>query len=268
MRQTRAGTRIIVQRPLMPWALALLYGLSACRASIAAPLEIMVEDAAAPWSQADGSGYANDVVKSAFRAAGVDVLLRVVPYARCKQMVASGNVAGCFSMSWDRATTGKVDFSAKPLFSVRAEYVYNASKPLAAKNESELAAGTKVGTVIGYEYPESTNRLRERGIVFEEAQSEVTNLKKLAAGRIDAAIINVDAAKKVDFVINRAGVGGKVLPVFRSAAFGSYIGFSRMHRQGEWACEKFNAGYALITNSGDLGRIKERWGLAPEMEVR
>ncbi|MDQ3234511.1 MAG: hypothetical protein M3Q07_22130 [Pseudobdellovibrionaceae bacterium] len=32
------------------------------------PLEIMVEDAAPPWSGADGKGYANDVVKDRDKA--------------------------------------------------------------------------------------------------------------------------------------------------------------------------------------------------------
>src|SRR5882672_3584311 len=60
-------------------------------------LIIAVEDDAAPWSLADGTGYANDVVVAAFRAVGVDVQLRVMPYARCKRMAISGDVVACLS---------------------------------------------------------------------------------------------------------------------------------------------------------------------------
>ena len=35
-------------------------------------LEIAVEDDAAPWSQPDGTGYANDLVRAAFAAVGID----------------------------------------------------------------------------------------------------------------------------------------------------------------------------------------------------
>ena len=55
-------------------------------------VDIGVEDAAAPWSQADGTGYANDLVRASFRAVGVDVRLHVLPYARCKQHVVKGEL--------------------------------------------------------------------------------------------------------------------------------------------------------------------------------
>ncbi|WP_423049241.1 hypothetical protein [Undibacterium sp. SXout7W] len=48
-------------------------------------IEIMVEDAADPFSKADGTGYANDQVVAAFSAVGVDIKFNVVPYVRCKK---------------------------------------------------------------------------------------------------------------------------------------------------------------------------------------
>jgi hypothetical protein len=64
---------------------------SACIAQeVRETLTIMVEDAAAPWSRSDGTGYANDVVVAAFKEMGVEIQLRVVPYSRCKYLVLSG----------------------------------------------------------------------------------------------------------------------------------------------------------------------------------
>ena len=85
-------------------------------------LVIAVEDDAAPWSLADGSGYANDIVSIAFKAVGVDVQLKVVPYARCKRMVVNGDVAGCFSMSPAPELAGLVELSEQPIFSCYAGY--------------------------------------------------------------------------------------------------------------------------------------------------
>src|SRR5688572_9362570 len=62
-------------------------------------IDIGVEDAAAPWSQADGTGYANDVARAAFAAAGVEVRMHVLPYTRCKQLVVKGELVACVSMS-------------------------------------------------------------------------------------------------------------------------------------------------------------------------
>ena len=66
---------------------------------LAADLKIMAEDAAEPFSRADGTGYANDVVKAAFHAVGVEIAFDVVPYARCKKDAEDGKIAACFSMS-------------------------------------------------------------------------------------------------------------------------------------------------------------------------
>src|SRR6185369_408698 len=86
---------------------------------------IAVEDDAAPWSRADGSGYANDLVISAFKAVGIDVELKVVPYARCKRMAINAEAAGCFSTSPASSLEGSIDLAAKPLFTVTSGYFYN-----------------------------------------------------------------------------------------------------------------------------------------------
>src|SRR5277367_4729259 len=64
------------------------------------PLTIMVEDASEPFSRRDGTGYANDIVRAAFKAAGIEVGLDVVPYARCKKSLEDGATPACFAMSW------------------------------------------------------------------------------------------------------------------------------------------------------------------------
>ena len=64
---------------------------------------------------------------------------------------------------------------------------------MAIKREEDLARKIIVGTVVGYEYPPSFYRLRDRGLIeIEACPSEELNLKKLAAGRIDAALIKHD----------------------------------------------------------------------------
>src|SRR5258706_1006278 len=78
---------------------------------LAADLQIMAEDAAEPFSRADGTGYANEIVKTAFHAAGVEIRFDVVPYARCKKDVDDGKVLACFSMSWDRGVEDTGVFS-------------------------------------------------------------------------------------------------------------------------------------------------------------
>jgi ABC-type amino acid transport substrate-binding protein len=222
-------------------------------------LEIMVEDGAAPWSQADGTGVANDIVRAAFDAAGVAVALLPVTYARCKYEVANGMVAACFSMATDPALAGKVAMPKRPLFQIRPQYFQNPQRPLQAASEADIRPGTVIGIVDGYEYPPAVAALAQRGVILESIGSEGANLKKLASGRIDAALVNLDELKSGPFVVRSAGVEGKVAPLFQSAGLDVYIGFSVKHPRGSWARERFDEGFAIIERNGTMRNILERW---------
>ncbi len=221
---------------------------------------LSVEDDAAPWSRPDGSGYVNDLVVAAYRAVGVEVDLRVVPYARCKRMAFNGEVAGCFSTSPSPDFKGLVELSDQPLFSVTSGYFYNVKKPPSVSRQEDLPAATIVGTVIGYEYPASFEELKaQRKLVVEESPSEDANLRKLAAGRIDLALLNYNNMKSPELLIKRAGVVGQVKTGFEAGSMNSYIAFSTKHPDGTWAREQFNKGFTVIKTNGTLHRIRKTW---------
>jgi len=222
-------------------------------------IDIGVEDAAAPWSQGDGTGYANDLARAAFDAVGVDVRLHVLPYARCKQQVLNGALVACVSMSPAPELNRVVRFSAQPLFVFTCRFFENPHAPLPRRIE-DFPRGIRVGTVIGYEYPpEMLARLDRRGAVYDPAPSEETNLRKLAAGRIAAAVVNSDTVKSSDWVAERAGVTGRVRSVFSIGRMPAYIGFSTVHPRGRVLADRFDRGYALIIESGERDRIQRRW---------
>lgn len=235
---------------------ALLCGLAT---AAPAPLHILVEDASDPFSRADGSGYANEVVVAAFKAAGVDVVLDVVPYARCKAYVLRGLSVACFGMSWDPAFQGKIRFASAPLYSVTPIYFQNAGHRVAARSEAELGKGSNIGVVNGYEYPESALRAQARGAVFHAARSERINLKKLALNRLDLALVMTNDLQGTAFLPNDAGVAGQVVPAFASGKLDTFIGFSTQHAQGKWARDKFNHGYASLVKNGKFKEIWMRW---------
>ena len=221
---------------------------------------LSVEDDASPWSRSDGSGYANDLVVAAYRAVGVEVDLKVVPYARCKRMAVNGEVAGCFSTSPSPDSKGLIELSDRPLFSVTSGYFYNVNKPPSVSRQESLPAETIVGTVIGYEYPASFEQLRvQKKLVVEESPSEDVNLRKLAAGRIDLALLNYNEMKSPESLMKRAGVVGQVKTGFEAGSMNSYIAFSTKHPDGRWAREQFNKGFTIITANGTLHRIKKAW---------
>src|SRR5258705_13760737 len=77
------------------------------------------EDDAGPWSYADGTGYVNDVVRAAFESVGWSVSFETLPYARCKAMLLSGQLAACFSTSRTPELAPKLLFSREPV--IRAQ---------------------------------------------------------------------------------------------------------------------------------------------------
>jgi polar amino acid transport system substrate-binding protein len=221
---------------------------------------IAVEDDAAPWSQADGTGYANDIVLAAFKAVGISVDFRVVPYARCKRMAINGDVHGCFSMSPSKEFNDAIELSAKPLFTCAAGYFYNVNKPPRVSRQQDLPPKTVVGTVIGYEYPPQFESLINRGvIVLEPSESEDLNLRKLALGRVDFAVLTHNETKTASWLIRRAGLTGKVKVGFSAGALKSYIGFSKKSPGGHWALREFNRGHRAIITNGTLRQIRTKW---------
>jgi ABC-type amino acid transport substrate-binding protein len=222
--------------------------------------EIAVEDEADPWSRKDGSGYVNDVVRAAFAAVGVDVKLLVMPYARCKQMTIDGTLPACVSMSANVLQPDPVTFSATPVFVFTSDYFVRVDYPVNARNASELPRGTVVGVVLGYEYPESIYRLSRDGvIVLDYSASETINLHKLVAGRLDAAMVNYDFLKTIDYVVKTSGVEGKVRNVFSAGTMPAFIGFSHKHPRASWAAERYARGVAIITANGTAKRIRDAW---------
>jgi hypothetical protein len=191
-----------LMRSTMPrWCLTVLpilaaagWGAQAATAAPAAPapapVHVLVEDAASPWSDHLGVGLANDLVRAAFEAAGSPATLTVVPYARCKALVLQGAAPSCFSMSAAPELKGTVRFADRPLYSVTAHFY--AAKHSRLRSLGDLRPGMRVGIVNAYEYPPEVQELARRGVILESARSEVVNLRKLAAGRLDLALVLTD----------------------------------------------------------------------------
>jgi ABC-type amino acid transport substrate-binding protein len=223
-------------------------------------VQIMVEDAASPWSNHAGEGYANDLVRAAFAAAGVDADLVVVPYARCKALVMQGGAVACFSMSAAADTDKAVRFADKPLFSVTPKFYYNVQHKIAARSVAELSRGMRVGVVLGYEYPAFIADLARRGVVIDTARSDVSNLHKLAAGRIDLALVMTDDMR-TDAIIKQQADVRDVALAFQAAPMDSFIGFSAVHPDGDAQRQRFNAGFRSITENGTRHAIQAKWKL-------
>lgn len=241
----------------------LLLAAIAClpmHAGAAERVQILVEDAASPWSNHDGVGYANDLVRAAFNAAGVEAELVVVPYARCKALVMKGGAVACFSMSASPELGNLVRFGDKPLFSVTPRIYYNPKRRARPTSLADLKAGMRVGIVRGYEYPPFVEELRRRGLLLDSSQSDVANLRKLAANRLDVALIMTDEMRSPELIGQQAAVRDIAFG-FQSAPMESFIGFSTLHADGDAQRRRFDFGFEAIGANGVRKAIQAQWKL-------
>ena len=246
---------------LMACTLQLL-AVSACIAQeVRETLTIMVEDAAAPWSRSDGTGYANDVVVAAFKEMGVEIQLRVVPYSRCKYLVLSGQVTACFNMSWQPEFEARIKLAARPIFKVRNDIFEHINAPLPKPPDGQciLPPSTVVGITRDYEYSTQAMALQTSGVVFENSLSDLISLQKLAARRFQAALIMSNDLEVRNQKAIQSGTEDVVRFAFNCGVATLTIGFSLAHPDGLRALEMYDEGYRRIEANGSLKDIHMRW---------
>jgi polar amino acid transport system substrate-binding protein len=220
---------------------------------------IMVEDASEPFSRRDGTGYANDIVRAAYKAVGIDIAFDVVPYARCKESLIAGRTPACFSMSRSEMFGDAVVFSARPIFEVQATFFQRRDAPRRFHAIADIPAGARLGIVNEYEYPKEVDALERHGVILDPASDEVVNLKRLARGRLDGAIVMTSRFERLDQRAIDAGVDREVTSSFTAGTLGAYVGFSTQHPEGGRLRAKFDEGYQAILRSGVKRAIDIRW---------
>ena len=268
MHQPKSNHRMWQFKPML--LMCTLYLLAS--SAVAAPqaqetMTIMVEDAAAPWSKRDGTGYANDVVVAAFKEMAVDVQLKVVPYARCKYLVLNGTSVACFNMSWQPEFEGKIKMASQPIYTVDNDIFepVDAPLPTSPKSPCTLPPGTVVGTVRSYEYSPQATALQSAGVVFESADSDAQNLRKLAARRLSAALIVTNDLEAKDQKSRQAGTDGVVQFAFNCGRIAASIGFGLTHPDGLRALKMYDEGYRRIEANGVLKQIHKHWFPSPRV---
>ena len=220
----------------------------------------MVEDASEPFSRADGSGYANDLVRAAYRAAGVPVKLDVVPYARCKEYLKRAMTPACFSMSWSRDLDGRrIVLSREPLFEVYADVFQRNPARKELRSLADVRRGATIGIINGYEYPPAIAGLERSGVALQRSMNDQANLRMLTHDRLDAVILMTsdfgDVGRRLEWSESRDSVRF----AFRSGLMRSYIAFNLENPQGRLAQGAFERGYRLITLSHEKDRIRQHW---------
>jgi len=131
----------------------------------------------------DGGGLV-ELTRRAFATQGYQPRIDFKPWARVRAELRSGEFHGALAL-WPKEIEEERLIASRPLFYSQLGLFVRSDDPQPFRTLEDLR-GRRVGAVRGYGYP---SRLREAGLVLEEAVSDITNLRKLAAGRFDMVLV-------------------------------------------------------------------------------
>ena len=200
-------------------------------------------------------GLLGELTHRAFALSGHQVHIDFLPWARAVLLMRRGQYDGLMAIWSDKAVTEKL-IPSRPLAYSELGIFVRSNTPVSVTTLSQLKDRT-VGTVRGYHYPRS---IMNSGIVAEDAADNLSNLRKLAAQRFDAVLLEKqvglyvldhepDLQKKLvwqDPVLER-------LPLF--------LGFAAPKAgQPDWPA-LYEQGLKQLVESGEYLRILKKYGV-------
>ena len=220
-------------------------------------LRIGAEDDWSPYSYVENGqakGFAADIVRAAWAAAGVKVELVPLPYARCMKEVDNNVLAGCFDTLRDPRTEARYLWHKVPLFKARIA-IYGTSKGLDKPVSFKDLYGARIGVTNGYDYGAAFDN--DAAMQRDVAPSDIASLRKLVAGRIDSALVFDRVAESILRKNPDLAAGIRQRGVLVEPSL--YISFARNVPGIEGHIAKFDAGLEKIRKSGEYARIEARW---------
>ncbi len=239
---------------MIRWVLIILCLLGGASVSSAETITLGAENDWVPYANHDGTGMSNEIVRSAYKAVGIDVSFQVGPYNRLLMSVREGALLGVFNVPKERSNEDLYIFGKTPLFTALSAYYHNRDQPLKATRKEDLVNGEKVGIVFDYGYGDffsSNDRITK-----VEVRSDLLNLRKLDKGRIDATILYDKTARKL---IKENGLTDKIEKAFDSEKADIYVAFSKVFPKAQYYADKLDEGLAIIKSSGDYQKIVEAY---------
>lgn len=211
------------------------------------------EDAWLPYSNPDGSGLCNDIVRAAYRSVGIDVLFDVKPYNRLLKDLDANRYLGVFNVPRERSNEQRYIFGKIPHLVARSAYYQSTLRPLDATRKEDLRDVT-VGVVTDYGYGDFfMNNERFRKLW---RRSDTQNLQALKAGYIDSTILYEKTANRL---LKELGLESDISKAFDSETGDIHVAFSKYWPRAQYYADKLDEGLAIIKANGTYDRIVDAY---------
>lgn len=199
-------------------------------------------------------GVVGAITRAALAKRGYSVQLHYRPWSRLMAEVQAGSFDGVMAV-WYSPEREQYLYYSQPLVYTSMGFYTRVDQPLAVAPLSALKPYT-IGTVRGYKNPPAFDAAR---LKVEAANDDLTNLRKLAAGRLDLVLIDRALA---GYLLPQLAPGmaerihWQGPPIARMPL---HLGFYRGNKSGEQLTRQFNLGLAELRHSGELAAILQRY---------
>lgn len=236
-----------------------------CYAAGIEDLYILSEDSAPPYAYKEhgqGKGIDHDIIIEAAKRLNIRVRIDFVPWRRMYDSIENGTCDAGSTFFHIKSRESFAIYVNPPLhFSTYAVFVRKGNEFPYSSLES--LAGKKVGVTRGYRLSTEFKHAVEHGkIHVEEVETIAMNIRKVAAGRLDCMVSNLDATH---IELKRAGLLGRVvpLPIPVMESRGLHLVFSKAGRYG--ANRQFIARLEAVLEGmkedGTFRKIYDSYGL-------
>ena len=204
-------------------------------------------------------GTLTALTRAAFKAAGYEITLVFLPWARLMLEVERSKYDGVVAV-WYKADREQFLALSAPVVDTHVGFYGRASLPLDVGSLPNLRTRS-IGTVRGYANPPA---FEAAGLKTEDVVNDLSNLRKLDKGRLDLVLI--DKALAQYLVIQEWPTGNANL-MWREPALQTmplHIGIARSRPNHASLLNDFNRGLAEIRRTGEYARILKRLPLTSE----
>jgi len=202
-------------------------------------------------------GFSNDIAKTVLERAGYEVTVEILPWNRAKKMTQAGQF-DILNNVWYTDERAKTLAFTDPIARNEIVFITRKEDEFTYTGLSSLK-GMVVGTVRGFDYRDAF--LDADHFHREPAGTFKTNLKKLAAGRIDAAVgdrligkyllTNAFPQLEGDLILSDKALSSRTL----------HVTVSRALDNTERIVTDFNTALEAIRADGTYAEIERRHGL-------
>lgn len=222
-------------------------------------ITLIAEDDWFPYSaQRAGKsiGFAVDVVHAAYASQGVDVKFKVASFKSCLTQVEDGAELGCFDIHRDDDTKQHFLFPEEYLFTDTGGIYDMTGEGLPEKVNPQDLVGHRVGYTNGGIYGDFLDKAA--GIQREFAMSDLSNLRKLQAGRQEYSLVSTISA---EYIFKTHPEDFQVKPRLAGIISNQkmYVGFSLKRNDSKQAAALLDAGLIKIRANGTYKKIESEW---------